>query len=77
MESVNTGDQLRRLRESSHLSQSELSERTGLPQGRISRIEGGDSFRFETVVRYANGCGFYAEIVFKKIKGTRKEGSDD
>ena len=53
-------------REEQNISQRQLSERTGIAQADISRIETGDGNpTLQTLKRIADGLGMKLEIVFK------------
>ena len=55
-------------RQRSGLTQKELSERTGIAQGDISKLERGPSLR--TLQRLATGMGMSLHIEFRPIAGT-------
>src|SRR3954471_14136461 len=61
---------LHRARAVSNLSQRTLSERAGVTQASISRIEDGKtSPRFDTLERLLDACGFSLELVMKSGQG--------
>ena len=62
---IRFGDMLRRVRESSGLTQAELAEKTGMTQPAVSRLESGFGQRgpeMETVMRFVHGCNAHLVI---------------
>lgn len=58
MDHVAVGERVRRAREKAGLTQVELSERSGVTQATISRIENGErGVSFENAVAIARVCG--------------------
>jgi len=67
---VSAATLLRHARDVGNLSQRTLSERAGVTQASISRIEDGKSSpRFETLERLLEACGFSVELVPKSGQG--------
>lgn len=61
-----------RAREEQKISQRQLSERTGIAQADISRIETGEGNpTLQTLQRLAAGLGMKLELVFTPLKGMR------
>ena len=59
-------------REKQKLSQRQLSERTGITQADISRIESGEANpTLETIKRIADGLGMSLTISFSPVKAAR------
>lgn len=57
-------------REEQNISQRQLSERTGIAQADISRIETGDANpTLKTLQKIAQGLGMKLELVFKPMSG--------
>ena len=53
-------------REKNHLSQKQLSERTGIPQADISRLEAGEGNpTLDKICRLANGLGMTVKLAFE------------
>jgi transcriptional regulator with XRE-family HTH domain len=68
---------LRQMRSFAKLTQSELAERLGVTQGRISQIESGlpdHAASLETVARFALACGYTPQIDLDPSISTRDEG---
>ncbi len=62
-----------RAREEQHLSQRQLSEKTGIAQADISRIETGDANpTLKTLQKIAHGLGMKLELVFTPLQGLNK-----
>jgi len=54
-------------REENHLSQKQLSEKTGITQADISRLETGDANpTLDTICRIANGLGMNLKLAFER-----------
>ena len=61
------GQTLKRERTRQRVTQKQLADRTGVPQGQISRVENGkERASLETLVRLANGLGRRISVVLEQ-----------
>jgi transcriptional regulator with XRE-family HTH domain len=69
------GAQIRQLRKTKGLQQTDLAERLGVTRMTISRLERGDSVSIDTALRALSECGYAVTVVpkFSRVRYTDAE----